>query len=130
MKQQDLNELLELERKFYMKLVEAMSITQELQEAVERQDEISVHMLVSSRQMPLLELQETQSFIDLKRLDLSPSDAEQFDRLVAEAEFRSPEEKPVADLVQKNKNLLRQLIALDKIISIKLCGEKSIYEKK
>lgn len=127
LKQQDLDELLELEKKFYAKVVETLSITNELREAVEREDGVSIRILIAERQRPLLELQETQEFIKLKRLDLTKEDALQFDRLVAGGDATSPAEYPVAEQIQRNQSMLSRLIELDKRINQTFCGDKSIY---
>ena len=79
---QTLAELLALQRKVLRKLNEALGITRELAEAVEREDQVSVRLLLSSRQMPLLELQELDAAMDLKRCELSGADEAAFDRLV------------------------------------------------
>ena len=79
---QTLAELLALQRKMLRKLNEALGITRELAEAVEREDQVSVRLLLSSRQMPLLELQELDAAMDLKRCELNGADEAAFDRLV------------------------------------------------
>lgn len=126
---QDLHELLELEKKFYQKLNEALGLTSELAEAVTRQDPVSIRALIAMRQKPLLELQEISSYIDLKRVDLNKTDAAQFDGLLSGKHPQLPEEIPVADQIAANRRLVDRLTQLDRQISQTLCGEDSFYKK-
>jgi len=124
---QDLQELLVLEKKFYNKLNEAIDLSHQLAEAVFRQDQVSLRLLLSMRRKPLLELQEISSYIDLKRLDLNKTDAAQFDRLLSGSEPERSEEAPVAHQIILNRRLLGRLTELDRHISRSLCGEDSYY---
>ncbi len=127
MRQEDIKELLELQKKFKLKLTETMQITQDLAETVERQDTVSMEMLISSRQKSILEMQEVQSFISLKRLDLSPPDLARMDALLSGAMAETPDEAPLVELIASNQRFLDQLIDIDRIINQKLCGTNSAY---
>ena len=125
-----LGQLLPLERKIFRKLNEAMDITKELAEAVDRQDQVAVRMLLSSRQRPLLELQELNATVDLKRCDLTGEDEEDFDWLIVQrGEPDGPAEREVAEQVALNRRTLEQLAELDRRVNEKLCREKSSYRK-
>ena len=125
---QTLAELLALQRKVLRKLNEALGITRELAEAVEREDQVSVRLLLSSRQMPLLELQELDAAMDLKRCELSGADEAAFDRLVTRrGAAENPAEQELADQLARNRRVLEQLTELDRRVSEKLCRERSIY---
>ena len=127
---QTLAELLALQRKVLRKLNEAMGITRELAEAVEREDQVSVRLLLSSRQMPLLELQELDAAMDLKRCELSGADEAAFDRLVTRrGAAEDPAEQELADQLARNRRVLEQLTELDRRVSEKLCRERSIYRR-
>ena len=126
MEKRDLEELLALEKKLYGKLTETTSLTKELGEAVERQDQASVRLLLSQRQKSVLELQELQAYIGLKRCDLS-GDGERFDALTAGLPALDAAERPVEAQVALNRRLLEQLVALDKRINLRLCGRRSCY---
>lgn len=127
MEKQDLEELLALEKKLYVRLTDTMSLTKELDEAVERQDQASVRLLLSQRQKSVLELQELQAYTALKRCDLSGDDVERFDALTAGLLALDAAEKPVEAQVALNRRLLEQLVALDKRINLRLCGRRSCY---
>lgn len=125
-----LGELLALEKKRYGKLNETIDVTKSMEEAVRREDNISVQMLLADRQKLVLELQEVHRHVQLKRLGLSQSDAEGFDRLEQGGEAAREAEKPVANQVMINRHLLDKLIEADRRVSKMLCREQSFYEKK
>ena len=107
---QTLAELLALQRKVLRKLNEALGITRELAEAVEREDQVSVRLLLSSRQMPLLELQELDAAMDLKRCELSGADEAAFDRLVTRrGAAEDPAEQELADQLARNRRVWSSL---------------------
>ncbi|MEA4941186.1 hypothetical protein SDC9_73849 [bioreactor metagenome] len=126
-----LAELLALERRIFRKFNETLGITRELAEAVDREDQVSVKMLLSSRQAPLLELQELNAAVELKRCDLSGEDEAAFDRLITEhGAPQTPAEKEVAEQMALNRRILEQLAELDRRVNEKLCREKSVYRKR
>ena len=127
---QTLAELLALQRKVLRKLNEALGITRELAEAVQREDQVSVRLPLSSRHMPLLELQELDAAMDLKRCELSGADEAAFDRLVTRrGAAEDPAEQELADQLARNRRVLEQLTQLDRRVSEKLCRERSIYRR-
>lgn len=121
-------ELLVLERNIFRKLNETYCITQELAEAVSRGDQVSVQMLVSTRQSPVLELQELRAAVDLKRCDLSGEDVAQFDRLMNDRGMpENDAEREVKNQIDANRRILEQLVALDRRVNSGVCREHSIY---
>lgn len=127
MRKQDLEEILALEKKMYAKLNETLWITEELVQAVDRQDQISVQMLLSARQQPVLELQELRAAAKLKRCDLSGGDEEEFDRMFSGARPQTPAEAAVTDRLAVNHRLLERLVEQDRSINQRLCKERSYY---
>lgn len=126
-----MTELLVLERNIYRKLNEVAGITRELAEAVDREDQVSVRMLLSNRQTPLLELQGLNAAVDLKRCDLSGEDRTAFIRLVTQGGApETPAEEKVASQVALNRRILKRLSELDQRVNEKLCRGKSIYRKR
>lgn len=128
MRERDLKELAALQMRICAKLNETLGLSQELAEAVERQDQVSVKLLLSSRQKPILELQELYAAIKLKRCDLSGGDEADFDRLVSGGAAETEEERPVAAQQAANQRLLERLIGLDRRLNEMLCKERSIYK--
>jgi len=129
MTEEALSVLLELEKRCYHKLVEAMDLTRDLSEAVDRNDQVSLGLFLSLRQKALLEMQEIRSLMQLKRLELDPSEVEAFDRLLAGETAESPLEQPLVEQIAANRRLLGQLDAMDRRVNEKLCGEHSFYQR-
>lgn len=126
-----LAELLALQYKIFRKLNETCGITKELAEAVSRGDGLSVKMLISSRQIPILELQELYSAVKLKSCDLSGEDKEAFDRLIVRQEPpQNAAEQEVANQMAANQRLLEQLVEMDQRVNQGVCQERSVYLKR
>ena len=128
MKESDLKELLELERKLYSKISETVELTQELSDSVERNDQVSLDMFLSLRQRPILEMEEIESRISLKRVELNQEDALRFDALLSGALADSRNELPLTNQLAMNRRFLARLTELDRHVSRKLCGDRSYYQ--
>lgn len=127
MNQQDLEELLNLEKKLYHSLNEALALSHELDESVLRDDHVSLRLILSMRQKTILDLQEINSYIQLKRIDLNETDTAQFDRLLSATIPTCVEETPVFNQISVNRRLHSRLCDLDRKISQKFCGKQSFY---
>ena len=77
----ELMDLAVLERKKYNCLSEVLGLSQQLGEAMDRNDDVSVRMLVAMRQDPLLQLQELKRAVDTKRESLSQEDRDRLSAL-------------------------------------------------
>lgn len=119
--------LLELEKKFSHRLEEALSLTRDLAESVDRQDQVSIGMLLSMRQKTILELQEIFHYIHLIRLELDQSALARFDQLLSGASAQSPQELPLTECIASNRRLLQHLGELDQSVSQRLCRDRSFY---
>ena len=65
MQQNDLMDLLMLEKKIYNSLNEVQDLTRQLAEALDRQDQVSVRMLLTLRQEPIGVIQDVQGLCQL-----------------------------------------------------------------
>ena len=81
MTKSDWMDLTVLERKKYNCLSEVLGLSQQLGEAMDRNDDVSVRMLVAMRQDPLLQLQELKRAVDTKRESLSQEDRDRLSAL-------------------------------------------------
>ena len=70
-----------LERKKYNQLSEVMDLSRQLGEAMDRNDQVSLRMLISMRQEPILQLEELKRAIEIKRGSLAPEDQARVHRL-------------------------------------------------
>ena len=122
--QRDLMETQVQARKMYNLLNEVMDISRQLAEAVDRNDQVSVRMLVSMRQTPINQAKEADQALRLQ----CAADGRLRD-LLAGGEAQTPEEVPLANQIASNARLLKQVINLDQILSRKVAREKSIYNR-
>lgn len=116
-----------LERKKYNLLTEAMDLTRQLGEALDRNDDVSLRMLISMRQEPILQLEEIKKAAALKREGLSPEELERVSALAAGASPREGEEGAYFEEAGRCRRLLERLLELDRRLSLRLAGENSFY---
>lgn len=121
--------LMELEQKTAAKLNEIIDITKELDEAADRDDQVSMGMLISARQQPVLELQELRSNVELKRRALRDKDLELFCQIYEQEGPVGPPEQALAERVRANRRLLGRVSEMDRRINQRICREKSIYNQ-
>lgn len=110
-------------------LNEALDLTQQMAQASDRNDQVSIQMLVGMRQDPIDKLEAADQA--LRDLLYDIKDVEEYSRLAAilngtaEPEAR---ERPLADQAASNQRRLKQVLDLDRILNQKLAREKSIYQ--
>ena len=107
---------------------EALDLTRQLAEAVDRDDQITVQMLVSMRQEPTDKLFRANQALDQQRRDLPGADADRLAALLKGAAAETEDEEPLAAQVGLNQRILKQLVDLDRVVNRKLTREKSIYQ--
>ena len=71
-----------LERKKYNLLNDVMDLSQQLATAMDRNDQVSVRMLVAMRQDPLTQLEEVKHNLSRRLLEFSPDDQDLAHRLL------------------------------------------------
>ena len=118
-----------LERKKYNLLNDVMDLSQQLATAMDRNDQVSVRMLVAMRQDPLTQLEEVKHNLSRRLLELSPDDQDLAHRLLQGEAGSSPREQAVADQSNVNRRLLERIIELDRRLNHRLTGDKSYYKK-
>lgn len=118
-----------LERKKYNYLSETLDLTGQMGEALDRNDQVSVRMLMAMRQDPILHLEEVNRLSLDRRDSLEEEDRERVSALLAGAEGRTDEERTFLEQAQKARRLLERVVELDRRISLRLAGEHSFYKK-
>jgi len=109
-------------------LNEVMDLTQQLAEAIDRNDQVSVEMLIAMRREPIEQLLRADETIHTQVDTLEPKeDALRLAELLDGAPPQWPGEQKLADQVASNGRRLKQVIDLDKIVNRKLAREKTIY---
>ena len=118
-----------LERKKYNLLNDVMDLSQQLATAMDRNDQVSVRMLVAMRRDPLTQLEEVKHNLSRRLLEFSPDDQDLAHRLLQGEAGSSPREQAVADQSNVNRRLLERIIELDRRLNHRLTGDKSYYKK-
>ena len=119
-----------LERKKYNYLNEALDLTQQIGNALDHNDQISLKMLLAMRQEPIMYLEELKQTIQARRQDLPPEDQERVQALLSGASPRTQEENTFVQQAATVIRLLQRVIELDRAVNLRLTGSSSVYNKK
>lgn len=114
-------------KRIYAALSEALDLTRQLADAVDRDDRVAIQMLVSMRQEPTDKLAGAHQALAQQKQSLSAADADRLDALLRGAEAETEAESPLAKQAGVNQRILKQLVDLDRVVNRKLTREKSIY---
>ena len=129
MTKDDWLELTVLERKKYNYLVEFQDLTGQLAENLDRNDQVSVRMLVAMRQDPVRLLAEVDNSGKIRLAALSEEDRRRAGELLKEGQPRDDGERIFLEQAQKTRRLLEQVVAMDRRVSMEMAGENSFYHK-
>lgn len=118
-----------LERKKYNLLSEVMDVSRQMGEALDRNDDVSVRMLVAMRQEPILRLEEIRQTEADRLQNLSPEDRERAKALREGAGPRDAEEESYCTQAGNARRLLERVLELDQRLSQRLAGGNSFYTR-
>ena len=110
-----------------MHLMEVSDLTKQLTEAVDRNDEVSVNMLLSMREGPIQKLFELEQRLKEYCLQLPEASAIRSRELLEGAEPKGPGEEPLCEKNASYRRLLASVLEDDKQLSLRLGGSKSFY---
>lgn len=130
MTKSDWLDLAVLERKKYNCLSEVWDLTQQMGQALDRNDDVSVRMLIAMRQEPLLQLQELKQAVAVKTDSLSPEERERVSALRQGASPQGEEETTYYNQAGTARRLLERIVELDERLNRRLAGENSFYAQK
>lgn len=116
-------------KRIYNLFTEILDLSRQLAEAVDRNDGVSMRLLISMRQEPIEKLGVARQSLEQQQASLSPEDSQHLADLLKGAPAMDSTEKPLAEQVASNSRLLQQVVALDKTISLKLARENSFYSQ-
>ena len=119
-----------LERKKYNLLSEVMDVSQQMGEALDRNDDVSVRMLVAMRQEPILRLQEVRQAETARLESLAPEDRERAKALREGAGPQGGEEESFCTQAGNARRLLERVLELDQRLNRRLAGDSSFYAQK
>lgn len=124
-----LEEIGQLKKRQFLLLTEVSDLTEQLAQAVDRVDQVSVKMVLSMRQEPCTRLQETEDTIQAKLLSLPEEDAIRMSELLNGAQAESQREEALCWQVAQNRRILEKLTETDRRVSLRLGGKGSFYKK-
>lgn len=109
-------------------LNEVQDLSQQLAEALDRDDRVSVEMLAGMRRDPIDKLLEAEDVLADQAGSLPPEDGARLLALLGGAPAAAEGERTLAELVGSNRRRLEQVLAQDKILNQKLARENSAYQ--
>lgn len=115
-------------KRIYSLLNEAMELSRQMAEAMDRDDQVAIQMLVSMREEPVRKLRQARQALEEQRDALEPEAARRLAQLLNGEAAETEAEKPLAVQVGTNRRLLEQLLDLDRVLNRKLTREESIYK--
>lgn len=126
----DWMDLTVMERKKYNYLCEVMDLSQQIGATLDRDDVVSLKMLVAMRQDPILALEELNHSIRQRREGLSSADQARISALLSGIQLPSDQAEQVfctqAGLAYRE---LQRVLELDRRINLRIAGENSFYKQ-
>ena len=116
-----------LERKKYNYLCEVLDLTQQLGQSMDRNDPVSMRMLVSMRQDPILALDELNRSIQQRKAEFSPQEQERISALLSGAVPDNDAENAFCNQAGLARRQLERVLELDRRISLRMAGNDSYY---
>lgn len=123
----ELEELRQRKRRQSLLLIETSDLTKEIEEALNRKDEVSLRMLMGMRETPIRGMRELEDGMEAYLLTLPEDSAVRGRALLRGGEAEEGAEGPLCEEVAKFRRLLDTVIERDRRISIRLGGDKSFY---
>ncbi len=129
MTKSDWLDLTVLERQKYNHLSELMDLTRQLGEAIDRGDEVSVRILVSMRNDPLVGLEELKKATRLRTEALSREERERVEELNSGASPEDENETLYVNQAGSARRLWERVVELDQRLNRRMAGDDSFYAK-
>ena len=115
-------------KRIYNLLNEVMDVSRQMAEAMDRDDQVAIQMLVSMREEPVHRLRQARRALKEQRDALEPEEALRLTQLLNGEEAKTEAEAPLGAQIGANRRLLEQVLELDRVLNRKLTREKSIYQ--
>ena len=122
-----------IQRKMYTSLNEVIELTDELSQAVSRQDQVSVRMFLSMRLEEIQRLTSYQAMLNRQCAQLSPEDAKLLTQLnsgLFSGQAPTPAAQALLKQAQRNRTVLERVRQADQAVSSRVGGSHSFYSKK
>lgn len=115
-------------KRIYNLLNEVMDVSRQMAEAMDRDDQVAIRMLVSMREEPVRKLRQARQALEEQRDTLDPETARRLSRLLNGEAAETEAEAPLAAQIGANRRLLEQVLELDRVLNRKVTREESIYK--
>lgn len=129
MTKSDWLDLTVLERQKYNHLSELMDLTRQLGEAMDRGDEMSVRILISMRNDPLVGLEELKKATRLRTEALSGEERARVAELNGGASPEDENESLYVSQAGSARRLWERVVELDQRLNRRMAGDDSFYAK-
>lgn len=108
-------------------LNEVLDYSQQLSEALNRNDQVSVRLVLAMREEPIAKLKLADETLKRQR-DTMPAGEEKdhFIRLLNGETSADPQENMLATRMEANKKLLERVKEIEKVLNRKVCREKAV----
>ncbi len=119
------------ERQMYLALTEVEELTQELAQAIDRQDQVSVRLFLSLRQEQINRLTEQKALLQHLCGQLPAESAALLQGILSGTPPSScPEAEELSRQVERNRILLERVLRADRRSNQRLCGRDSFYSNR
>ena len=109
-------------------LNEVLDLSRQSAQALDRNDQVAVEMLIAMRQEPITKLEEAKQALQEQGEDLkNAEEALRLALLVNGGEPERPEEFPLAEQVAANGRRLKQVLELEQVLNRRITRDKTIY---
>lgn len=125
----DWMDLTVLERKKYNYLTQVLDLSQQIGSTLDRNDSVSLKILVSLRQEPILALDELRQAIDLRRKALSAGDQARVNSILSGTPPKTKEETFFFQQASMARRELDRVLELDRRINLRMAGKNSFYRQ-
>lgn len=117
-------------RKAYMVLSEVRDLTEELSQAVQRQDQVSVQLFLRLRQEQLNQLQEYRALLSKQCQELPEGDGAALRGILEAQACDIPSGQTLFHLAKQYRQMLERTIQADMAVNRRIGGKKSFYAGK
>lgn len=114
-------------KRIYNLLGEVLDLSQQLADALDRNDQVTMSMLLSMRGEPIEKLALARDTIWQQLEDMEMEPAQRMRAILNGAPAQTEQERGLADQVASNNRLLKRVQALDQQLNRKITHEESVY---
>jgi GTP cyclohydrolase III len=130
MDQHRLMDALVLNKRIGNLLHETMDLSQQLAQALDRNDAVTVKMIISMREEPIGKLKTADKALRELRDEVSdPQERKHLTALLRGEDSAEEKEHTLASQSRSNARQLKQVLELDRRLNQKIAREKSVYHK-